>query len=82
MTKCNEIIENMSAYIDNELGSEECARMEKHLQNCDECVAFINTLKKTVEVFKTSWWAKQKDTIPPTTSANLRKFLSANLKQD
>lgn len=40
----------LSQYVDAELDPCSCAEIEKHLQGCDPCVAFLNTLRKTAEL--------------------------------
>lgn len=51
---CREIFENLSAYIDAELDPALCEEIERHMEGCNPCVAFLNTLEKTVVLYKYS----------------------------
>ncbi len=44
----NLILEFLSGELDPEINSE----FEKHLEACPDCVAFLNTYKKTMEITK------------------------------
>ncbi len=48
--QCKELFALLSQYVDAELNPKSCAEIEKHLQGCDPCVAFLNTLRKTAEL--------------------------------
>ncbi|MBI4667446.1 MAG: zf-HC2 domain-containing protein [Nitrospinae bacterium] len=77
--KCHEIFDRISEYIDRELDPSICHEIEAHFKDCEPCVAFLNTLRKTVEVFR-----KVEDTtaksIPGAVSSNLMEFLKKELK--
>lgn len=47
---CKDLFALLSQYVDAELKPESCAEIEQHLQGCDPCVAFLNTLRKTAEL--------------------------------
>lgn len=49
---CDNILENLNAYIDGELDDEFCADFESHVQSCPECQIVINTLNKTIQLCK------------------------------
>ncbi len=42
------MFERVSAYIDGELGHEECHTIEAHCRTCPTCAAFIDSLRHTV----------------------------------
>jgi Putative zinc-finger len=44
---CNDAIELMADYLDAALGLEVIDRLERHLQDCPPCVAYLNTYRKT-----------------------------------
>lgn len=48
--ECKELFALLSQYVDAELKAETCAEIEKHLKDCEPCVAFLNTLRKTAEL--------------------------------
>ncbi|KUK45956.1 MAG: hypothetical protein XD73_1171 [Anaerolinea thermophila] len=49
---CQNIIENLNAYIDGELDKALYAEIEAHIQSCPDCRIVVNTLKKTIELCK------------------------------
>lgn len=49
---CKQLLGNLSEYIDGDLQAELCAEIEEHLKDCDNCQVVINTLRKTVELYK------------------------------
>lgn len=76
--KCKEIFEKLGDYIDHELDDDICAEIESHIKDCEPCVAFINTLKKTVELFHNV--AKPEEPrIPKPVSNNLMEFLKKEI---
>jgi len=50
--QCEQLLSSLSEYIDGELQAELCAVLEAHLQGCDNCRIVVNTLRKTIELYK------------------------------
>lgn len=69
---CREILERLSEYIDEELDPGICDEIESHMDGCSPCVAFMNTLKKTVKLYNT---AGKEVIIPEEVSRDLHSFL-------
>ena len=76
---CREILENLSAYIDAELDPSLCDEIEQHMHGCNPCVAFLNTLKKTVVLYRCS---KQEEAVPDEVRIDLHRFLRQRLLPD
>ncbi len=51
---CINLISTLSDYIDGELSPELCAELEQHLSDCDNCRIVVDTLRKTIELYKES----------------------------
>jgi anti-sigma factor (TIGR02949 family) len=51
---CHNLISTLSDYIDGELEPELCSELEHHLANCDNCRIVVNTLRKTIDLYKES----------------------------
>jgi anti-sigma factor (TIGR02949 family) len=51
---CKSLLRNLSDYVDGELSPELCAELERHLEGCDNCQIVVNTLKKTIELYRLS----------------------------
>jgi anti-sigma factor RsiW len=49
---CEEMLQEFCAYLDGQLPSALCARIEAHLAECEDCTAMVNTLRKTIELYK------------------------------
>lgn len=50
---CREIFANLSEYLDGHLSPESCDRMQKHIDACPACVAFIEDLKRAIDRCRT-----------------------------
>jgi len=52
MSRCEDLIGNLSDYIDGELEPELCEELEKHLAGCKNCRLMVDSLKMTVRLCK------------------------------
>jgi len=50
--QCQKLLGNLSEFIDGELQAKLCAELEQHLQGCDNCRIVVNTLRKTIELYR------------------------------
>lgn len=50
--KCHQFLNSLSAYVDGELDEELCTDLERHLQECDNCRVILDTLKKTLYLYR------------------------------
>lgn len=51
---CHELLNSLSDYVDGTLGEELCTELERHLSDCENCKIVIDTLKKTIYLYKVS----------------------------
>jgi anti-sigma factor RsiW len=65
---CQNILENLNAYIDGELDPELCADIEAHIKTCNNCRVVVNTLKKTIQLYQVP---DNEIKIPPETRQRL-----------
>ena len=49
-TDCRQVFERLSEYLNRELPEGDCAELEKHIRDCEPCVAFVESLKKSVQL--------------------------------
>ena len=75
---CREILDNLSAYIDAELDPSLCDEIERHMAGCNPCVAFLNTLKKTVVLYRCARDADN-EAVPEQVRIDLHRFLRERL---
>lgn len=52
---CKEIIDNLEAYIQNELGEKENSEMEKHLTECPDCLNEYVQIKTSIDNIKKAY---------------------------
>lgn len=75
--KCKDVKENLSAYLDQALDSEESKLVEEHLASCAECQEEYNALKETVLML-----SSLEEVIPPASfRRELRHKLEAQAKK-
>jgi anti-sigma factor RsiW len=51
--KCREMLGALSDYIDGELEERLCAQIEAHMRDCPDCQVMVDTLRKTVVLYRT-----------------------------
>jgi len=47
---CRELFSRLSEYVDGELDPEICAGIENHMEGCAPCEAFVESLRRTIEL--------------------------------
>jgi predicted anti-sigma-YlaC factor YlaD len=52
MDNCPEWILELSDYIDGVAAPEICAEIDRHLQECPDCKVMVNTLEKTISLYR------------------------------
>ncbi|MGC1618807.1 MAG: zf-HC2 domain-containing protein [Candidatus Acidiferrum sp.] len=48
---CQDIIHELSTYLDGELDASMKRELEQHLEDCSECKLVVNQTKKTIQIF-------------------------------
>ena len=61
--KCREMLGALSDYIDGELEDRLCAEIETHMRNCPDCQIMVDTLRKTIVLYRTHGQAKVPDDV-------------------
>jgi len=51
---CRALLGSLSEYVDGGLGDELCAEIERHMQGCENCRIVVDSLRKTISLYKTS----------------------------
>ena len=75
--ECGEIFAKLSEYLDGELPSDLCAEMTEHIQDCEPCVAFVESLKKSIGMVK----AAPETVLPGPVRQELRAQMLAAFEQ-
>ena len=71
---CHDLLKTLSDYVDGELDPSLCQEIEKHMAECERCHIVIDTLRKTVELYRTM------PTPPLPEGVRERLFLRLNLE--
>jgi anti-sigma factor RsiW len=63
-SECREIFALLSEYLDRELPEEICREIDAHIAGCPPCVAFVESLRKTVELCRQAKSLAAPDPLP------------------
>lgn len=70
---CGTLLSSLSDFIDGELSEIVCKEIELHLQECENCSVFVDTMKKTIYLYRKS--SENADPVPEEVMARLYKKL-------
>jgi anti-sigma factor RsiW len=68
---CINLLSQLSDYIDGELEDTLCAEIEQHMADCPDCRAVVNTLEKTITLYRSAGRAE----VPQDVQDRLYKIL-------
>lgn len=69
---CNEVLQQLSDYLDDEAREELCRQIEAHLTQCHDCQVYVDTVKKTIVLFQSD----RKVEIPVSVASRLESALA------
>jgi RNA polymerase sigma-70 factor, ECF subfamily len=69
--RCREMFAELSSYLDDELDDSLCEELEKHMDGCKPCKAFLTSLEKSIEQCRTA----PNESPDPRVAARLRMEL-------
>jgi anti-sigma factor (TIGR02949 family) len=72
---CKKYLSLLSDYVDGDLNKDLCARLEAHMDGCENCTVVVNTLKRTVDLYH-STSAAEEASLPEDVKKRLFKHLS------
>ena len=49
---CHDMLGDLSDYLDGEASDELCAEIERHMAGCDKCRIVVDTLGKTIFLYR------------------------------
>ena len=50
--KCEELLAMLNEYVDGEIDPGVCDQFEKHLAGCNPCQVVVDTIRKTISLYK------------------------------
>lgn len=62
--QCQELLDQIGAYIDGDLADAVCAELARHLSDCPNCRVVVDTTLKTVRLFRR---VGEEETLPAET---------------
>ena len=71
--ECQHLLGQLSDYVDGELGQTMCEEIERHLADCPNCRVVVDTLGKTVALYRT----QGQTPVPGDVQARLYKVLNS-----
>jgi RNA polymerase sigma-70 factor, ECF subfamily len=75
--RCKEMFAELSNYLDDELDDSLCAELEKHMEGCDPCQAFLSNLESSIQRCRMA----PKESPDPRVAAKLRRELLAQYQE-
>lgn len=69
---CEEVLSQLSDYLDEEVREELCKAIEAHLHACHDCQVEVDTIKKTIMLYRSERPAE----MPVAISGRLRAALA------
>jgi len=72
---CESLLEQISAYLDGDLGAATCEAIEHHASSCDRCAVVIEDFRKATGLCRTAADAPLPDTVRALAQARVRALL-------
>lgn len=69
---CNEVLEQLGDYLDEDARAELCREIEVHLHQCHDCQVYVDTVKKTIMLYQ----ADRQIQIPIATGTRLAEAMA------
>ncbi len=74
---CQDVLDQLADYLDDDARSELCRQIEEHLARCRNCQVEVDTVKKTIVLYQ----AGSRVEVPVRVSAELQAALSREYGQ-
>ncbi len=71
-TSCSELLKSIGEYLDGDISPEDCAELEAHIRECENCRIVVDTTRKTIYLYHEK---AENDCIPRDVKENLFKKL-------
>jgi RNA polymerase sigma-70 factor, ECF subfamily len=75
--RCKEMFAELSNYLDDELDDSLCEELEKHMDGCEPCKAFLSSLEKSIQQCRMA----TDESPDPRVAARLRRELMAEYQE-
>ena len=78
---CQEILTNISGYLDGELDASACDAIDRHCLECASCAALVNGLRETVGLCRQAATAPLPDAVRQRARESVRRLLDRQGKE-
>lgn len=51
---CKDVLSHICEELDTKLTSAQCRELKRHLEGCPNCTAYLDSLRKTISLYKTA----------------------------
>jgi len=75
MLRCRDVVELLAEYLDDQLDPATAGALDAHLTGCEECAAFTNTYRKTVQALR----QLREEDLPSQLRDRLQAFLERQM---
>jgi len=72
---CQEVLTNISGYLDGELDTTACDAIERHCRECGSCAGLVNGLRETVGLCRQAATAPLPDAVRQRARESVRRLL-------
>jgi anti-sigma factor RsiW len=78
---CQEVLANISGYLDGELDTTACDAIERHCQECTSCAGLVNGLRETVGLCRQAATVPLPDAVRQRARESVRRLLDRQAKE-
>jgi anti-sigma factor RsiW len=78
---CQEVLTNISGYLDGELDTTACDAIEQHCHDCATCAALVNGLRETVGLCRQAATAPLPDAVRQRARDSVRRLLARHERE-
>ncbi|HTI36834.1 MAG TPA: zf-HC2 domain-containing protein [Vicinamibacterales bacterium] len=78
---CQEILTNISGYLDGELDASACDAIDRHCLECASCAALVNGLRETLGLCRQAATAPLPDAVRQRARESVRRLLDRQEKE-
>jgi RNA polymerase sigma-70 factor (ECF subfamily) len=75
---CPDVLALFSRHLEGEISADLCARMERHIENCDACRAACASLRRTLQVCRAAPSPQVPEPVQQAVRRQLRKVIAEN----
>jgi len=79
--RCLEIFARLSEYLDGELEEMDCRLIEEHLQDCEPCLDFLRSLRRSIDAAHSYAPQVEPSQIPPELESRLKQAWQEALRR-